>query len=176
MTLALRATLLAAILLLLCFVTTGCTGSFNLTKKVYNWHRSQDDKWHDELLFLLVVFVPVYSIATFADAIVFNSIEFWTGDNPVEMTKVIKDGKNEAVMAYDPATKRITVSSATKDYPVLQLEKVDGTVRVSDENGKLIYATAMNDKGNIEVFNNNLDLVKNYSPEEVQQFKDKYLK
>ena len=163
------------ILLLLCFVTTGCTGSFNLTKKVYNFHRSQDDKWSDELLFLLVVFVPVYSFATFADAILFNSIEFWTGENPVTV-KNIKAGDKEAVMAYDPATQKIKVQSTTEDYPVIQLEKVDGTVRVSDENGKLLYATATNDKGEILVYNKDLELVKNYSAEEVQQFKANYLK
>src|SRR3990167_719927 len=61
--------ILASVILVV-FVATGCTGSFNLTKKVYNFHRSQSDKWADELCFLLVVLVPVYSLATFADAIV----------------------------------------------------------------------------------------------------------
>src|ERR1700733_5910107 len=63
-----------AVVLIVALFTTGCTGSFNLTRKVYNFHRSQTDKWSDELCFLLVVLIPVYSIATFADAIVFNSI------------------------------------------------------------------------------------------------------
>src|SRR4051812_41894210 len=70
-------------LALLSFVSVGCTGSFMLTKKVYNWHRGMGDKWGDEFGFLLCVLVPVYGISTFADAIVFNSIEFWTGNNPV---------------------------------------------------------------------------------------------
>jgi len=162
-------------LLLLCFVTTGCTGSFNLTRKVYNFHRSQDDKWADELMFLLVVLVPVYGIATWADAIVFNSIEFWSGENPVTV-KSIKEGDKEALMAFDPTTQKITVQSTTDEYPVIQLEKVDGTVRVSDENGKLLYATATNEKGEILVYNQDLELVKNYSAEEAQQFKADYLK
>src|SRR6185503_14010041 len=117
----------------------------------------QDDRWTDEIMFLVCVLVPVYGVATFADAIVFNSIEFWTGENPIEMSKTIKSGADQAVMAYDPSTQRITVSSNDKDHPVVQVAKVDGTVRVSDENGKLLYASAMNDKGELLVYNSDLE-------------------
>ena len=43
-----------AVVLIAALFTTGCTGSFNLTRKVYNFHRSQPDKWSDELCFLVV--------------------------------------------------------------------------------------------------------------------------
>ncbi len=65
----------------------GCTGSFQMTRKVYNFHRSQTDKWQDELLFLAVAILPAYTLATLGDALVFNSIEFWTGKNPVVESK-----------------------------------------------------------------------------------------
>src|SRR3989344_3852926 len=96
---------LLSILVLFVFVTTGCTGSFNLTKKVYNWHHSNPDKWLDEGGFLVCILLPIYGISTFADAIVFNSIEFWTGDNPVvsieTKTKQVKEGNAEATISYN---------------------------------------------------------------------------
>ncbi|HLF17724.1 MAG TPA: DUF3332 family protein [Candidatus Omnitrophota bacterium] len=172
------------ILLLVCFATTGCTGSFNLTKKVYNAHRSQDDKWADEIMFLICVMVPVYSIATFADAVIFNSIEFWTGENPVDSVKAdtnekfVKAGDIEGTMSYDPQSKRITVTapSASAAHPVIQLEKLDGVVRVNDANGNLLYTATKNQKGELVVYDSNLELVKNYSPSQIEKIKETYAK
>src|SRR5580692_433125 len=98
---------IVASIVIIAFFTTGCTGSFNLTRKVYNWHRSQSDKWADELCFLLVALIPVYSLATFADAIVFNSIEFWTGKNPVEMSA--NQPSNRLAMSYNSKTDQVKV-------------------------------------------------------------------
>ena len=74
-------------LLAVCVFATGCTGSFMLTRKVYNFHRTMDDKWVDELAFLGCIILPVYGLATLGDAIIFNSIEFWSGENPIEEVK-----------------------------------------------------------------------------------------
>lgn len=64
--------------------TTGCFGSFQLTRKVYKFNREvSPDKWIRELTFLVMLVLPVYGFASFLDAVVFNSIEFWTGNNPV---------------------------------------------------------------------------------------------
>ena len=41
-----------AMLIVAAFFAAGCTGSFGLTKKVYQFHRGQDGKWMDELVFL----------------------------------------------------------------------------------------------------------------------------
>lgn len=64
---------------------SSCLGSFNLTRKLYSWNKSvNSDKWINELVFVALAAVQVYSIAVFIDSIVLNSIEFWTGENPVE--------------------------------------------------------------------------------------------
>ena len=65
-------------------LSVGCTGPFALTKKVHEWQTSPDEKWVDEAMFLGCVILPVYGIASFADAVVLNSVEFWTGENPIE--------------------------------------------------------------------------------------------
>lgn len=63
---------------------TGCTGPFTLTKKVHSWQTSFDDQWVDEIAFLGCVIFPVYGLSTLGDALIFNSVEFWTGENPMD--------------------------------------------------------------------------------------------
>lgn len=70
--------LIASILL------TGCTGPFVLTKNLHTWQTSFEDKWVDEVAFLGCIILPVYGLATLADGLIFNSVEFWTGENPMD--------------------------------------------------------------------------------------------
>lgn len=70
-----------------------CMGSFNLTKKIYNWNQSVGDKWINEVVFF-VFYAPVYGISVFADAVLFNSIEFWTGSNPIASNTTVIDTEN----------------------------------------------------------------------------------
>lgn len=74
--------LIASMALIL--LLTGCTGPFALTKKVHAWQTSFDDQWVDEAAFLGCVILPVYSLSALGDALIFNSVEFWTGDNPMD--------------------------------------------------------------------------------------------
>jgi len=73
-------------LLIASILLTGCTGPFVLTKKVHKWQTGFDDKWVDEVAFLgcNIPFFPVYGFAMLGDALIFNSVEFWTGDNPMD--------------------------------------------------------------------------------------------
>jgi hypothetical protein len=67
------------------FSFQGCIGSFGLTGKVYNFNKGLGDKWIQELGFLVMLIIQVYTIAFLIDVIVLNSIQFWTGTNPVAM-------------------------------------------------------------------------------------------
>ncbi len=85
-----------AVLFSAAILCSSCIGSFGLTRKVYNWNNSLGDKWINELAFVALNIIPVYPIATFADVIVLNSIEFWTGSNPMAATGEVKVVKNNA--------------------------------------------------------------------------------
>lgn len=66
-------------------VGTSCIGSFSLTSGIADWNRkASDSKFVNELIFLGMVIIPVYGFAILVDAILLNSIEFWSGNNPVE--------------------------------------------------------------------------------------------
>ncbi|MDR1527437.1 MAG: DUF3332 domain-containing protein [Dysgonamonadaceae bacterium] len=82
-----------AVLLSSSLLFSSCIGSFNLTKKLHSWNSSiNEDKWVNELIFVALCAVQVYSIALFIDGVILNSVEFWTGDNPVDtaQTKQIR--------------------------------------------------------------------------------------
>lgn len=166
-------------LMLVCLVTTGCTGSFSLTKKVYNWHHSNPDKWLDEGGFLVCILLPIYGISTFADAIVFNSIEFWTGENPVTAsadtkTKQVKEGTAEATISYNAQSDQLTVAS--NQAPTLTFEKGDNMVLAKNTQGDVLYASSVNENGDLTVYDRNLEPVKSYSADEVAAMKEKYTK
>lgn len=75
--------LLVALILLVNIA--GCYGSFALTKKLYDWNGNAGDKWMDTVVMWVLMWVPVYSACGFIDVVVLNTIEFWTGSNPVTM-------------------------------------------------------------------------------------------
>lgn len=65
----------------------GCYGPFYLTRKVWKFNGEvSDNKWVVEVAFLVMNIVPVYQVAGLADSLIFNSIEFWTGNNPMSET------------------------------------------------------------------------------------------
>ncbi|MCM1075850.1 MAG: DUF3332 domain-containing protein [Bacteroides sp.] len=86
-----------AIVLTLCgsMLTTSCIGSFALTNKLLTWNKQIDNKFVNELVFFVFWFpLPVYEVAALADILVINSIEFWSGDNPVTAGKKVIDGQD----------------------------------------------------------------------------------
>lgn len=109
---------------LLVFTSTlqSCIGSFNLTKKVYEFNRSLGDKWIQELVFIVFCVVPVYEIAVFVDAVILNLIEFWTGSNPMSMNE--GDIEIQYKKGIDGNNYKLT---ATKNK--LQILQLDGVAK-----------------------------------------------
>lgn len=77
-------TLATVVALCGCITFTSCIGSFNLSNKVLKWNQGLGNKFVNEVVFIAFCIVPVYEICMFADVVIFNTIEFWTGNNPVQ--------------------------------------------------------------------------------------------
>lgn len=91
---------LSALLLSATILFSSCIGSFRLTNKIKDWNESVSSKWVNEVIFLAFHIVPVYEISMFVDAVVLNSIEFWTGksaDVEVGDTKIVKNAQGEDI-------------------------------------------------------------------------------
>ena len=66
--------------------SSACFGSFNATRKLWMFNRDvSKNKFAQEVVFLAMNIVPVYGVGAFLDAVVFNTVEFWSGKNPIEM-------------------------------------------------------------------------------------------
>jgi Domain of unknown function (DUF3332). len=91
-----RLTFLLTVTLASSVMFTSCIGSFGLTNKLLDWNRNLDSKFVNELVFLAFCIVPVYGVSILADSLVLNSIEFWTGENPVADVGTVKtiEGKD----------------------------------------------------------------------------------
>ncbi len=66
-------------------LSTGCMGSWVITKKVYKWNeKATGNKFLNNLIFWIFGWI-VYPISLFLDSVIFNLIEFWSGSNPMAM-------------------------------------------------------------------------------------------
>jgi hypothetical protein len=72
----------AAIALGVCSITASCIGPNNAYNGVNNWNsKLSDSKFVNELAYLGLHIVPVYPLALLGDMLIFNSVEFWSGEN-----------------------------------------------------------------------------------------------
>lgn len=171
-------------LMLLSFASVGCTGSFMLTKKVYNWHRGMGDKWSDEFGFLVCTLLPIYGLSTFADAIVFNSIEFWSGDNPVNdvkadtQKKIVRSGDEKGTLTYNAQANELKIATEKKGlHPIeIALEKNGNTVITKDKNGGVLYTTTKAENGDFLVYNRDSKLIKSYSKDQIKAMQEEFVR
>ena len=142
---------MAVVLFAGALMVSGCYGPFNLTRRLHNWNGQVGGRWSNEVVFLVMgILLPVYNLAMFGDAIIFNSIEFWTGDNPIDppMTaqtqrKTFAQG-NQTVMLErtdSAASRRMNVQILENDQLVKQFAleaTLDGPTVVKDASGAIV--------------------------------------
>jgi hypothetical protein len=85
----------SALVVLLCLgvLMSGCYGPFNLTQRLYDWNGGFSNEWAREGVFILALFP--YGVCMLGDALIFNSIEFWGGDNPIDPPMAMEAVGNE---------------------------------------------------------------------------------
>lgn len=132
-------------ILLVCslLLTMGCYGRFPLTRTVYRINREAGEAVADgqkaqgvvsSVTMWVFLFLPVYSLATFGDAIIMNVIEFWTGE-------AIEIGATSQVL---PSGDTVTWSTCADnpDKATLTYEKADGSTET--------FTLVRHDDGSIE--------------------------
>jgi hypothetical protein len=125
--------------------TTACFGSFPITRKVYHWNEGvHSNKWVRWLVFLGINIVPVYASAALFDMVFSNSVEFWTGRNPMAAlpgTTNYVEGPNgeRAVMTLrEDRAIDVYVTAPGKPDQHLVLVREAFAVAAYDANGLLI--------------------------------------
>ncbi|PQJ89910.1 MULTISPECIES: DUF3332 domain-containing protein [Aliivibrio] len=109
---------------------SGCVGSMAVTGKLMQFNVEVVDNRYARagVNFLLS---PVYAITTAADYIVFNSLEFWTGKNPINGSPHIFDSKTETMLNInddlDDSLKTAPVAPITlqRTYETGEFQQID---------------------------------------------------
>lgn len=130
----------------------GCFGNFAATRKVYDFNESFGGRWENQILFWVLSIVPVYNLAVSLDAILFNTIEFWTGSNPIAMgpqDEVIKyasqDGKDYKITIRQNQV--ILQDLANPDNEMeLSYKPLEKTWNYQSEDGEIVIAKISEDK------------------------------
>ncbi|MBI3996953.1 MAG: DUF3332 family protein [Candidatus Omnitrophica bacterium] len=168
-------------LLALMLGVSGCYGPFHLTRRLHAWNGHAGSKWEQEFLFLLLVWAPVYGFTSLADALLFNSLEFWTGNNPVTpprasgfmKIKRFTRADEEVVLTYLPTQDhaRLEVQQFRNGRPVdeLQVEQRDGMAVGSDAQGRVLLTAQTRADGGVVVRDAQGHPVASYSSSQVER-------
>ncbi len=157
----------------------GCYGSFNLTRQAHHWLGTFPDqkewsdaskgwgpKWASEAVFFFVGGF-IYGVTGFVDSLVLNSIEFWTGDNPMDppatgetktsSTRTLTSGDRKLVIDWTGDEKAGSARINLYERGVLKstfvAEGREGEMtRLCDAGGNLIATATTLEDGEIAVF------------------------
>ena len=155
-----RKLLFAAVGLSACVLYSSCIGSFGLFNKFAEINTSlTKSKFVNGILGF--IFIPVYGVCLAADWVVLNTIEFWTGSNPIAAgtTQRVKgsDGREYAItstkdgykvqqadqsmeLKFDSKKKTWSVVAGGKSHKLMTL-KDNGTADVCIGEGRTMSVT-----------------------------------
>ena len=110
-------------------LSAGCYGKFQLTRNLYDVNSSVDDQYVRSALTWILI-IP-YAFTGLLDFLVFNVIEFWSGQNPIASTAVTKEhaeGNGKAVLTLSRDGGETTASIARYEGGALV-----STLRIRDD-------------------------------------------
>jgi hypothetical protein len=128
---------------------SGCFGKFALTRAMWDFNKNiSPNKFIQWVVFLVMVVVPVYEIGALVDALVINSIEFWTGSNPVSSvdspngdTRVVRLGPGETLRLSrepDSLVMKVELERAGQAPLVRYFEPLEDGMVVRDAEGAML--------------------------------------
>lgn len=131
---------------------SSCIGSFKLWNSLKDWNQGVSNKFVNELVFVAFNIVPIYPIAYLADVLVLNSIEFWSGSNPVASIGTVKEvkGENGNYLVKTNANGYTITKKGEKQSVDLVFNKEDKTWSATAD-GKSFELIKMNEDGTIKV-------------------------
>ncbi|WP_224370318.1 DUF3332 domain-containing protein [Hyalangium versicolor] len=165
---------------------SGCFGKFTLTRAIWDFNKNvSPNKFIQWLVFLVLVIVPVYEIGSLVDALVINSIEFWTGQNPVSSTDS-PDGNTRVVRLNSEDTLRLSrdpesgvmkmeLERAGKPPVVRYFEPLDDGMAVRDDAGAMLIQAREQADGAVAVTDAAGNTMALHSAEAVAQARQLFL-
>ncbi|WP_373044509.1 DUF3332 domain-containing protein [Vulgatibacter sp.] len=144
---------------------SACFGSFAATRSLYQFNKGvSGDKWVRWLAFLGLTIIPAYQLFALGDALIFNSIEFWGGSNPINADA--SEPRVREVMLADGSTARLVDEGDTlrieQGDQVLVLQRVGTELTLATGDGTVISTVREGQGGAVEVVDaeGNVDVVR----------------
>ena len=132
---------------------SSCIGSFGLFNKVLDWNQqATGNKFLNWLIFILIS--PAYVLCGVADIFVINSIEFWSGSNPLAENV----GKTENIMGSDGKLYAVTTLEDGYEVKAPDGKIVNFKHNAEDDSwsmvqdGKTTPLLKFKDKKNVEIY------------------------
>ena len=155
-------TLIAVLLISTSILCSSCIGSFKLWNGLKEWNQGIGNKFVNELVFIALNIVPVYGVAYFADVVVLNTIEFWSGSNPVASNEVKevkgengnylvasnengytitnKEDNQSLDLVYNKENKSWNAVTESESFELVKMNE-DGTATINMQNGTSMTVT-----------------------------------
>lgn len=125
--------------------TTGCFGSFVTVQRLYHWNMTVDNnKWARWGVFVATVVVPVYPSATIFDMVFTNSVEFWSGRNPMaasadgSRTVRAETGEEVTLRMRDDGNIDVSIRSPSQPDTRLVVVPEGDSIAAYDASGQLV--------------------------------------
>lgn len=134
------------IVTLLCagmIVLSGCYGKNACFNKLHDWNGTLGDKWINSIVHFILFWLPVYGICLFlVDGLVLNTIEFWTGSNPLASgdSYFEKDSQGNTIAAVknEDGSMSVELTTAKGEKANLTLQRDENVVRALDNEGNVV--------------------------------------
>jgi hypothetical protein len=121
---------------------SGCAGQYALFNKAHPFIGNLGGKWVGAVVNWIIGMPIVYPICIFADAFIFNVIEFWTGNNIMasgeSLEQTDENGNRLAAVKNEDGTLSVKVTETTGETTVYLLDREGNDVSMFDANGVLL--------------------------------------
>jgi hypothetical protein len=130
---------------------SGCLGQNALFDRVQDWNATAtEEKFVNQGISFVFWWLPVYGLTLLGDVIIFNSVEFWTGENPISgepakvtgTTERLEDGLGGyADVTYNADGSVSVVAYANGEVERYQLQRQGNeVVKVQGESERVLGA------------------------------------
>lgn len=134
-----------AIMLAGSFLFSSCIGSFALSNKVLSWNQQIGNKFVNEIVFFGFWILPVYEITMLADIVILNTVEFWSGNNPIaDGSKVVNGQDGRYLVEWNKDGYTITNEQDLSTVK-LNFHEEDNSWSVSTPEGEVTFLTFVDD-------------------------------
>lgn len=140
---------------------SSCIGPFALSNKLLAWNQTVGDKFVNALIFIPLI--PVYGLTLIGDGLLFNTIEFWSGDNPIEAGVVKKVQGDKGVYTVETLengykiedeagqVSQFIYDKESNTWSLVANEKTTKLVTISDDKKSAIVYLPNGEERNVEL-------------------------